>query len=111
MVLLPPPARAALGDFPRGIDLLFRGVRGQRLSKSSVFRYFDRVRTEANREDLDVYDLRHFCAHHLYVRMGLPARVVAMQLGHRDGGRLVENLYGHGEVGAMDVLEEAWASA
>lgn len=31
-----------------------------------------------------------------------------VQLGHRDGGRLVESLYGHGEVGALEYLEEAW---
>jgi hypothetical protein len=55
-----------------------------------------------------MYDLRHFCGHHLYVRMGLPARVVAVQLGHNDGGRLVEQLYGHGDVGALDELRTAW---
>jgi integrase len=109
-VLLPPPARAALGTFPRGLDLVFRGIRGQRLSRSACFRYFDRVRDEAGLADLDLYDLRHFCGHHMYVRMGLPARVVAAQLGHNDGGSLVSSLYGHGSVGALEELEEAWAN-
>jgi integrase len=108
-VLLPPPAGAALATFPRGIDLVFRGVRGQRLTRSACFRYFDRVREEAGLPDVDVYDLRHFCGHNLYVTKGLPARVVATQLGHSDGGRLVEQLYGHGSLGALDELEEAWA--
>jgi integrase len=107
-VLLPPPASAALATFPRGIDLVFRGVRGQRLTRSACFRYFDRVREEAGLEQFELYSLRHFAAHHMYVRMRLPARVVATQLGHNDGGRLVESLYGHGSVGALDELEEAW---
>jgi integrase len=108
-VLLPPPAAQALRTFPRGLDLVFRGVRGQRLSRSACFRYFDRVREKAGLGGVDLYDLRHFCGHHLYVRMALPARVVATQLGHNDGGRLVEQLYGHGSIGALDELEEAWA--
>jgi integrase len=107
-VLLPPPASEALASFPRSLDLVFRGVRGQRLTRSACFRYFDRVRDEARLPDVDVYDLRHYAGHHMYVAMGLPARVVATQLGHNDGGRLVETLYGHGGVGALDELEEAW---
>lgn len=108
-VLLPPPARAALSSFPRSLDLVFRGVRGQRLSRSSCFRYFDKVRTAAGMPQLDLYDLRHAAAFHLYVTLGLPARVVAVQLGHNDGGRLVTELYGHGNVGALEELEAAWA--
>lgn len=109
-ILLPPPAREALGTFPRNLGLVFRGIRGQRLSKGRVADYWRAVRRDYGREDLDLYELRHWCAHHLYVRMGLPARVVATQLGHRDGGRLVEILYGHPEVSALDELKEAWAA-
>jgi integrase len=54
------------------------------------------------------YELRHFCAHHLYVTLGLPARVVAVQLGH-DGPRLVEQLYGHGDVGALEEIDGAFS--
>lgn len=109
-VLLPPPAREALSTFPRSLDLVFRAARGGQLRRSPCFRYFDRVRREYGRPDLDLYDLRHFCAHQLYVRMGLPARVVATQLGHSDGGALVERLYGHGDHGAIEELEEAWSN-
>jgi integrase len=58
---------------------------------------------------VDLYELRHFCAHHLYVTQGLPARVVAVQLGHNDGGRLVERLYGHGDVGALEEIDRAFS--
>jgi integrase len=108
-VLLPPPARLALGTFPRGLDLVFRGVKGTQLTHTSSYNYFRKVRKEAGLEQFVLYDLRHFAAHMLYVKMKLPARVVAVQLGHNDGGALVEQLYGHGSVGALDELEEAWS--
>lgn len=57
----------------------------------------------------DLYELRHFCAHHMYVALGLPARIVAVQLGHNDGGRLVERLYGHGDVGALEEIDRAFS--
>jgi integrase len=108
-VLLPPPARAALGTFPRGLDFVFRGARGAQLTHSPVSFNFRKVRDEAGLpKEIVLYSLRHYAAHMLYVKMGLPARVVAVQLGHNDGGALVEQLYGHGSVGALDELEEAW---
>ena len=39
--------------------------------------------------------------------MGPPARVVAAQLGH-DGPKLIEQLYGHGDVGALEEIDEAF---
>ena len=38
--------------------------------------------------------------------MGLPARVVAAQLGH-SSPRLVEELFGHGDVGALEEIDRA----
>jgi integrase len=107
-VLLPPPARQALSTFPRGIDLVFRGIRGTQLTHTKTQGYFAKVRKEAGLPGIELYDLRHYAAHTLYVKMGLPARVVAVQLGHNDGGALIESTYGHGSVGALDELEEAW---
>jgi integrase len=110
-VLLPPPARTALGSFPRGIDFVFRGARGAPLTHSPTSSVFRRVRDEAGLpKEIVLYSLRHMAAHHLYVKMGLPARVVAVQLGHNDGGALIETTYGHGDVGALEELEEAWAN-
>lgn len=53
----------------------------------------------------DIYDLRHWCAHLLYVRMDLPSRDVAAQLGNSP--TLIENLYGHWKQGATDRLRAA----
>lgn len=38
---------------------------------------------------------RHFCASWLFNDLELPAQDVAHQLGHTDGGALVQRLYGH----------------
>lgn len=108
-VILPPPARAVLSSFPRNLQgWVFTGVRGNMQRSNPLRKRFNRVCVEAGLE-LVFHELRHFCGHHLYVRLGLPARVVAVQLGHTDGGSLVEGLYGHGEVGALEELEKAWA--
>jgi hypothetical protein len=37
--------------------------------------------------------------------MGLPSRVVGAQLG--DTPRMIESLYGHGDVGAIDEIDRA----
>ena len=43
---------------------------------------------------MDFYELRHYCATRL-LEAGLDRRDVAEQLGHTDGGLLVETTYGH----------------
>ncbi len=43
--------------------------------------------------------------HLLYVRMGLPSRVVGAQLG--DTPHMIEDLYGHGDVGALEEIDRA----
>jgi AraC-like DNA-binding protein len=42
----------------------------------------------------DLHELRHACAT-LLLERGLSSADVALQLGHTDGGRLVQTLYGH----------------
>ncbi|MCW3026169.1 MAG: hypothetical protein JWM29_1601 [Solirubrobacterales bacterium] len=44
---------------------------------------------------MDFYELRHFCGAWLFNDLELPAQEVAHQLGHKDGGALVQRLYGH----------------
>jgi hypothetical protein len=44
---------------------------------------------------MDFYELRHFCGAWLFNDLELPAQDVAHQLGHEDGGGLVQRLYGH----------------
>jgi integrase len=107
-IVLPPPARDALLtlDGPRS-GRVFNAKRGGPLSQSMLTGYWQRVTARTGRSTTP-YELRHFAAHHLYVTMGLPARVVAVQLGH-DGPKLVEQLYGHGDVGALEEIDGAFS--
>jgi integrase len=61
------------------------------------------------RDKLELYELRHACAT-LLMERGLPPHVVANQLGHTDGGALVQRLYGHpSEPGMRDQVRLAFA--
>ena len=106
-IVLLPEATDALDALPRHREgLVFRAKRGGRITEPLMSSsYWPPVRALFGRP-VDFYELRHFCGHHLYVTMGLPARVVAAQLGH-SSPRLVEDLYGHGDVGALDEIDRA----
>jgi integrase len=107
-IVLPPPAREALLTLPRTNHLIFIGKRGQLISQATLSGYWSLIEVAFGRQ-IDPYELRHFGAHHLYVRMNLPARVVAVQMGHSEP-RLVERLYGHGEIGALEEIDRAFGS-
>lgn len=97
VVTVPPPALEALRTVPVRINspYLFHTASGKRLSKGSLSYAFRVVRQKwGKRETLAMYELRHACAT-LLMERGLPPHVVANQLGHTDGGALVQRLYGH----------------
>lgn len=112
VVTIPPPALAALADVPPRLDsaYLFHSARGHRLSKGTLSYAFRVVRQRwGRREKLELYELRHACAT-LLMERGLPPHVVANQLGHTDGGALVQRLYGHpSERGMRDQVRLAFA--
>lgn len=95
-IILPPPARDALLAAPRHVsdDLLFLSKRGKPMTKGTHVYYWHPVRSAIGRPDMDFYELRHFCATYL-LELGLSPADVALQLGHTDGGRLVQERYGH----------------
>jgi integrase len=113
IVVLPPPARDALADVPARLDLpwLFVTPRDRRMSKSSLYYYWNPVRAAFGRPGMDFYELRHFCATHL-LELGVSHADVAIQLGHTDGGALVMSTYGHpSEDLARERLKRAYAQA
>jgi len=62
----------------------------------------------AERERMELYELRHACAT-LLIERGLPPHVVANQLGHTDGGAFVQRLDGHpSERGMRDQIRLAF---
>lgn len=107
-VVLLPEARDALLSLDRSTDWVFQGKRGNRMSQSSLTYYWQKTETAFGRR-VTPHELRHFCGHHLYVTMSFQARVVAAQLGH-SSPRLVEDLYGHGDVGALEEIEAGYGA-
>lgn len=90
-----------------GSPYLFHSKTGKRLSKGSISYYFRLVVAHWGVRPLEMYELRHACATMLMER-GLPPHVVANQLGHLDGGALVQRLYGHPrEAGMRDQVRAA----
>jgi integrase len=111
VVILPPPAREALREMPTRADMpwLFTSPRGHRFSQGSLTYCWRPVRAAFGRSQMDFYELRHFCATHL-LELGVSHADVAVQLGHRDGGRLVMSTYGHpSEDAARERLKRAYA--
>lgn len=98
LVVLTAPAKAALLELPRPVDaetLIFRASRGGPMSGRVQHYYWHPIRTAFGRPSMDLYELRHFCGSWLFNDLELPAQDVAHQLGHTDGGALVQRLYGH----------------
>ncbi len=112
VVTLPPPACEALEATYAGRDRLFVTPKGMSLTKNNHGYWWRALRAAAGLRDTAFVELRHHCAWRLYVVMGLSAAVVAQQLGHTDGGRLIEDLYGHPDAALRRrAVADAWASA
>ena len=113
-IYVPEPARRAVLAKPRrlGDDLIFRSKRGNQFRQESQWRAWDPVRraftaslpsthhlceriAADEQEQLDLYELRHFGASYMLNELELEPWVIAEQLRHSDGGRLVLDLYGH----------------
>ncbi len=97
-VVLTPPAKEGLLALPRPVkpdELIFRGSRGGPLTGRTQHYYWHPIRCRFGHPSMDFYELRHFCGAWLFNDLELPAQDVAHQLGHTDGGALVQRLYGH----------------
>lgn len=97
-VFFTAPAKAGLLAMPRPVDsdaTVFRGKKGGVLTGRTQHYYWHPVRCRFGKPSMDFYELRHFCGSWLFNDLELPAQDVAHQLGHTDGGALVQRLYGH----------------
>ncbi|MGH2973885.1 MAG: tyrosine-type recombinase/integrase [Solirubrobacterales bacterium] len=115
-VFLPPTAAEALDALPvrhvtcpvTGGRVVFPGRADHRLQARELSECWQPIRRafeaglsvarhrefQAVKGALDFYALRHFCATRL-VEQGIESWIVARQLGHEDGGRLVDETYAH----------------
>jgi integrase len=118
-IVLTPEARDVLLTVPRDGALIFTAKAGGQLGQSLLTDYWAPIATDfGERPDkngeldwVDFYELRHRCAYWLYVELGMPDRIVAVQLGHTDGGKLIRELYGHGDHGALEEIDRYFATS
>lgn len=112
-IVLTPHARDALLALPRTCEYVFGAKRGGRFSQPLLSLYWSPIanlfgeRADKNGRLALVafYELRHRAAYWMYVELQLHERLVAAQLGHTDGGKLIRELYGHGDHGALAEID------
>lgn len=112
-IVYPAEARDAVASIERyrDLDLVIYSPRGKQFWSTTFGRYWDKVRNAAGRPDMDFYELRHFCATYL-LELGVSHSDVAVQLGHRDGGKLIMSTYGHpSEIAARKRIKAAFDGA
>lgn len=109
-IALTPPARDAIIGLARDERLVFTSKTGKRLSQSLVSGYWSQVLARAG-VDFDFYHAtKHYGVHYLWTQLGLSRRAIAAQAGWSLS--TVEKMlaiYGHGEVGALDEVDRAFA--
>ena len=75
---------------------MFTTIRGNHYTPVTRNHHWNRVRCAVGLGDTSLYlATRHFFGWFALNVLELPAHVIALQLGHIDGGRLVRELYGH----------------
>lgn len=106
-------AKRRLLRIPRDADHVFATLRGTHYTPSSRNHHWNRVRAAAGLGDLTLYlATRHYFGYYALNVLDLEPSVIAVQLGHRDGGRLVEELYGHRDKRkSLAKIREAFAAA
>jgi integrase len=95
-VALVDHAKKRLLRIPRDTPYVFTTLRGTHYTPSSRNHHWNRVRAAAGLGRMTLYlATRHYFGYYALNVLDLEPSVIAVQLGHRDGGRLVEQLYGH----------------
>ena len=91
---------------------VFTTIRGTHYTPSSRTHHWNRVRAAAGLGDVPLYlATRHYFGWYALNVLELPAHVIALQLGHQDGGKLVRELYGHPDAAiARERTREAFRS-
>lgn len=109
-IALTPPARDALLTLPRNGKYVFLSITGKRLSQPAMSGYWGKVKAGAGL-DFDFYHAtKHYGVHYLWTKLELSRRAIAAQAGWSIG--TVDKMlaiYGHGEVGALEEVDAAFA--
>jgi len=109
-IAMTEPVRKRLLELPRESEWAFTTLRGHHYTPSTRNHHRNRVRASVGLGNVSLYlaTRHHFRWLALNV-LDLPPHVIAAQLGHTDGGRLVRELYGHPDaVIARERIREAF---
>jgi integrase len=112
-IALTAPARERLLRLPRESEFVFTTLRGSHYRPSSRSHHWNRVRCSAGLATTEFYlATRHYFCWYACNVLRLSPEDAADQLGHRDGGKLVRELYGHlGGAPARQRIREAFEQA
>jgi integrase len=95
-VAMTEPVRARLLDLPHESEWVFTTIRGTHYTLSSRCFHWNRIRASVGLGSTSLYlATRHFYGWYALNVLELPPHVIALHLGHIDGGALVRELYGH----------------
>lgn len=114
LIYVPEPALRAVLDKPRRLDddLMFRTRTGKPFRAGSLYWAWHQIRIAFTaklpathdlrrrlavdpKDWMDFYELRHFGASYMLNVKEIEPWIIAEQLRHKDGGKLVLKLYGH----------------
>lgn len=112
-ITMTEPARARLAELPRESEYVFTTLRGTHYTPSARTFHWNRVRCSIGLGNVSLYlATRHYFGWYALNVLGLPAHVIALQLGHDDGGQLVRGLYGHPDAAiAREAIRAAFQQA
>jgi integrase len=105
--------RDRLLTLPRESEWVFTTVRGTHYTPSARCFHWNRVRCAVGLGNTSLYlATRHFFGWYALNVLTLPPHVIARNLGHTDGGRLVSELYGHPDAAiSRDRIRDAFREA
>jgi integrase len=111
-IAMTAPVRERLLELPRESEWVFTTVRGGHYTPSSRNHHWNRVRVACGIGNVSLYlATRHFYGWYALNVLDLPPHVIALHLGHTDGGRLVRELYGHPDAAiARERIRQAFRS-
>lgn len=109
--VLTPPAREALLSLPREGRFCFKQLRGGHWTSSARAYHWKAVKAEVGYRDTPYLATRHFAGWYMVNVLELDSEIVAIALGHEDGGELVRSLYGHRDrAAALGKVQRAYES-
>jgi integrase len=111
--VLTPPAREALLSLPRqSSSFCFLTSRNTHWTPGARAYHWNAVRAAVGYDDTLYMATRHFAGSYMTNTLGLDSEIVAIALGHEDGGELVRRLYGHRDRrAALDAVARAYEGA